>query len=305
MKKAIVTGATGFVGSWLLEELLNNNVEVTALVCDSSEKMNTKVREKIKIVPYNPNAISDVVDRVGRNFDVFYNLGWAGVSPEKKNAMDIQMGNIRSSLDSLVFANKIGCSKFVGVGTVAEYVYCEGSISPSQPPSPADFYGATKVAVHFMAEALAQQLRQPFIWTILGSTYGARRTDDNLISYTIKSLLKKEKPTFTKLEQMWDFTHVSDVTKALYLIGEKGLAGKTYGIGSGAYRPLYEYVSEIHELIDKSLPLGIGERPYPNGRVSSSCVDSVELCEDTGFVPMMTFENGIIQTISYFKELLP
>jgi len=304
MNKAIVTGATGFIGSWLLEELLHNGVHVTVLLCDSLENINENIRDRINIVQYSPNNIFDIKEKVGYDFDVFYNIGWGGVSPEKKNDLDLQLSNIKSSLDAVLFANQIRCSKFVGIGTVAEYVYCNGAISSAEPPSPSDLYGAAKVAAHFMSEAYAEQLGQPFIWTILCSTYGERRNDDNLISYTIKTLLAGEKPTFTKLEQMWDFMHVSDVVNALYLIGEKGIEGKTYGIGSGIYRPLREYIQEIHKLIDNSLLLGIGERQYPIKKIPSSCVDSTELVNDTGFMPRMSFEDGIIHTISYFKERL-
>jgi nucleoside-diphosphate-sugar epimerase len=302
MKRAILTGATGFIGSWLMEELLRDGVEVTALVCDSPMLIAEDIRDNIQVINYDPNRIFDLTREIESGFDVFYNIGWAGVAPEKKSDIDLQIGNIRSSLDALAFAKEIGCGKFIGIGTVAEYVYCDGAISHTQPPSPADLYGATKVAVHFMSEAYAKKLNLPLIWTILCSTYGERRNDDNLISYTIKSLLMGERPTFTKLEQMWDFLHVSDVVKALRLIGDRGVAGKTYGIGSGEWHPLRDYIETIHKTINPTLPLGIGERSYPEGRVSGSCVDNRELCVDTGFTPSVDFQSGIERTVSYFKE---
>ena len=71
-------------------------------------------------------------------------------------------------------------------------------------------------------EVLARQLEVPFIWTIVPSTYGESRRDKNIITYTIKSLVNKCKPSYGNLEQMWDFMYVKDVVRALRLILEKG-----------------------------------------------------------------------------------
>ena len=58
--------------------------------------------------------------------------------------------------------------------------------------------------------------------------------------------------------QMWDFLYVGEVARALKLIGEKGISGKTYGIGSGVYRQLKDYIMKIRDIIDPQLELGIG-----------------------------------------------
>lgn len=64
------------------------------------------------------------------------------------------------------------------------------------------------------------------IWPLITSIYGTGRDDNNLLSYVIKSFLKGEKPSTTKLEQRWDYLHVEDLMRALYLLGLKGKGGK-------------------------------------------------------------------------------
>ncbi len=305
LKNVIITGATGFIGGWLVETLVKHGVGVTALVCDDPKGIPANVRDKVTVVPYDPQDIANTAANWLAHYDAFYNLGWAGVAPEKKNQVELQLNNIKCTLDAVQFAKKLCCDKFIGIGTVAEYVYCDDLISDKQPPTPADIYGAAKVSAHFMAEAFAREIGQDFIWTIVPSTFGERRNDNNLISYTIRTLLAGEKPTFTPLEQKWDFVYISDVTKALYLIGKAGISGKVYGISSGIYKPLKEYIEEIRDLIDPSLPLGIGERPYQNNMVSSSCVDGSELIADVDFTLEVSFKEGILKTIQYFKEQQP
>ncbi len=303
MKRVIVTGGTGFIGSWLIQELLENQIEVTAVVRDRS-----RLPEEI-LCHHNCTIVEKPVERLtGEEFDpngayeAFFHLGWAGVSSEYKNEVELQLNNINMSLHALDICSRIRCGKFLAAGTVAEYVFCEDIMDVNAKQSPNDMYGAAKVSAHYFLEVRARQLGQPFIWLVIPSTFGERRDDNNIITYTIRTLLKGEKPRYGHLEQMWDFLYVAEVVRAIRLIGELGRAGRIYGIGSGKYMPLRVYIEKIRDLIDPALDLGIGELPAMSERTFSSCVNINELTEDTGFYPRIGFEEGIIKTIAYLKE---
>ena len=304
MKSAIITGATGFIGGWLVRELLDKSVDVTVLVSGSGRRLPMDIINKVKVIKYNPNNIELVEQYIDQDYDVFYNLGWGGVAPEQKNGIELQLKNVITSVGAVNLSKKIGCKLFIGIGTVAEYAYSDKLISGYQEPAPADIYGAAKVSAHYMCQVFAQEIGQKFIWSILSSTFGEGRIDNNIITYTIRTLLNRQKPSFTRLEQMWDYLYVRDTAKALYLIGEKGIAGKTYGVGSGEHRLLHEYINIVRNCIDSDLPLGIGEISYKNNIIPSSCVDNHELVKDTGFKPQFSFEEGIKKTIQYFKEFV-
>lgn len=300
MSNVIITGGTGFIGGWLTEELLKNNVSVTLLVRDPN-KVVPSLKNNVTIIPYNFNNIMQL-SIPKKEYTTFYHLAWEGVAPEKKDDIALQLENIDISIKTMQFAKMIGCKKFIAAGTVAEYVFCEDILDVNEKQTPNDMYGAVKVAIHYMLDVLSKQIELPFIWVVLPSTFGERRTDNNIITYTIKSLLNRERPIYGNLEQMWDFLYVSDVARALRLIGEKGIAGKTYGIGSGIYKHLYDYIIKIRDIIDPSLPLGIGEVVSYNTKTFSSCVNTYDLIKDTGFSPEVDFETGIRKTILYFKD---
>jgi nucleoside-diphosphate-sugar epimerase len=120
--------------------------------------------------------------------------------------------------------------------------------------------------------------------------------------YCIQTLLKGEKPSLTKAEQMWDYIYSADCARALYLIAEKGRHGAIYPVGSGQERPLREYFECIRDGIDPSLPLGIGEKQYSDGQVMRLCADISELTKDTGFAPEYSFEEGIKKTIDWIRN---
>lgn len=300
MSDVIITGGTGFIGGWLAEEVLKNNISVTLLVRNPN-KVLPSLKNNVTIIPYDSNNIMQL-SIPQKEYTTFYHLAWEGVAPEKKDDIALQLENIDISIKAMQFAKKIGCKKFIGAGTVAEYVFCEDILDVNEKQTPNDMYGAVKVAIHYMLDVLSKKIELPFIWVVLPSTFGERRTDNNIITYTIKSLLNKERPVYGKLEQMWDFLYVSDVARALRLIGEKGIVGKTYGIGSGIYKHLYDYITKIRDIIDPSLPLGIGEDISYNTKTFSSCVNTYDLIKDTSFSPEVDFETGIRKTILYFKE---
>ena len=104
------------------------------------------------------------------------------------------------------------------------------------------------------------------------------------------------------MEQKWDYVYIDDVIDALLAIGRKGKNGKVYAIGHGDNWPLSNYIRIIHELIDPSLPLGIGDIPYDCKKLPSSCVDLSEITIDTGFIPRVPFEVGIKKVINKLKE---
>lgn len=302
MKKAVLTGASGFIGSWLAEELLGNGVELVLVVRDRARLPEHLLRNPMcKLIEKDIRFLAGS-DFEARGYDAFFHLAWSGVSPADKDNIGIQIGNIENSLNCLEVSAEIGCRRFLASGTVAEYALCDDVMNLGALQSPNDMYGATKVAVHHYLNVRARQLGQPFNWAVIPSTFGERRTDNNVITYTIRTLLEGEKPKYGNLQQMWDFLYVGEVARAIRLIAEKGMPGKVYGIGSGEYRPLREYITRIRDLINPELELGIGEAPGLSKQTFSSCVNIYDLRKDTGFVPAVSFDEGILRTIEFWKK---
>lgn len=300
MKRVIINGASGFIGSWLVKEMLNNGVQVT-VIARHKEKIDSLYGDHVEIYE---SKYQDFVklDIPMKEYDAFYQLAWEGVSTEYKDNYDIQMKNIDMSVAAITLAKRLNCKKFIASGTVAEYVFCENIMDFNQKQSPNDLYGAIKTSVHYILEVLARRMDINFIWAVLPSTFGEGRKDSNIISYTITELLKNRKPSYGNLQQLWDFLYVTEVVRALRLVGEMGKTGKIYGIGSGQYLRLKDYICKIRDIINPDLELGIGERPQMSQKTISSCVGIYDLVKDTNFKVEISFEEGIIRTIDYYRE---
>ena len=90
--------------------------------------------------------------------------------------------------------------------------------------------------------------------------------------------------------------------RAFLLVGEKGKNEAVYAVGHGDNWELNNYIEIIHNMIDASLPLGLGEIPYDSEVLPSSCIDLTDIQNDTGFEPAVDFKTGISIVIEKLKR---
>ena len=303
MKNVIITGADGFIGSNFIQELVKKKVEVWAVIYPQSK---TKCRimglEGVHCIETDINHLAERIEEFPKNADAFYHFAWQGVNAEDRNNLTMQMQNIALCLKCIEFAAMVGAQKFILPGSTSEYLYYGKPINEYAIPSPQNAYGSVKVALRYLAEQYARQQNVNFIYVVITGIYAADRKDNNVIFYTIDKLLRGEKPSLTKLEQLWDYVNIQDVVEALVLIGEKGKRGAFYAIGRGDNQPLYKYIEIIHEYINTELPMGIGDVPYASDLLPSSCIDLTRIYEDTGFVPRVDFKEGIKAVINSMEK---
>ena len=196
----------------------------------------------------------------------------------------------------------LGCKKFIGAGSQAEYGRYEGKLNADVPAFPENGYGIAKLCAGQMSRIRCRQLGIQHIWTRVLSVYGPYDGENTMVISMIRRMLQGERPICTKGEQIWDYIYSRDAAKAFYLLGESGQDGKVYCIGSGQGIPLKEYISTIRKQIDESLEIGFGEVPYSDKQVMYLCADIRELQKDTGFGPEYSFEEGIRETIEWCRK---
>ena len=303
MKHVVITGATSMLGLALINECIKENTKVLAIVRRESKKRDLLPNSAlIKVIEKDLNELHDCKDIPKGNYDVFYHFAWEATENKRRYDVEAQHSNIVFALDALKLAKQMGCHRFIGAGSQAEYGRVDGTITPDYRVAPDSAYGISKYTAGRLCLMLAEQLEIECIWTRIFSTYGICDMPSTMIMYCIDSLLKGEKPQLTKCEQQWDYLNSRDAARAFYLIGEKGKAGSLYNIGSGNARPLIEYVELLRNEIDPSLPLGIGEKEYVPQQVMYLCPDISNLQNDTGFKAEISFKEGIKEVIAWYQK---
>lgn len=303
MKRAIITGVTGPLGIALAKYLAEIGISMTAVVRPGSKRnADFPKSDRIHVVECDFAALSSLAGRLSQEYDVFFHLGWNTASREITNDPYAQTLSILHTLEAVQLAHKLGCKVFVGAGSQAEYGCVEGLLAVDTPANPETSYGIAKYAAGKLSRQLCETFGIRHCWCRILSIYGPFDRETTGIMYCIHSLLKGQKPSLTKAEQMWDYIYSADCAKALYMIAENGRHGVAYPVGSGQARLLREYFECIRDYINPSLPLGIGDKQYQDGQIMHLCADITVLTKDTGFMPEYSFEAGIKETIEYTKK---
>lgn len=303
MKKVLIIGANGFLGSKLTQYLVDKKVSVLAFVPSGFDYSNISSLLGVTCVEFsfgNLNALDHIEEL--NNVEMAYNMAWIGVNAKDRNDEVLQLSNVGCNVEVVGFLKRNGIHRLIIPGSAAQFACSGRVIDGTGSPAPSDMYSAAKVATYYYISTLCMINSIELIWPLVTSIYGTGRDDNNLISYVIKTLLKGEKPQTTKLEQKWDYLHVSDLIRAFYLLGERGKGGKLYPVGSGESRTLREYVEIIRDLINPSLSIGVGELPYKNCQIDNQVLDTTLLKEETGFEAKYSFKEGIQEVIDFFKN---
>lgn len=290
------------IGTALIEECVKNNIEVYAVVRRSSGKQNRLPNNSlVHLIDSSLETLEQLPELIPEKCDTFYHIAWGNTGENRNRSTELQSRNIYYTLSAVRTAHALGCRRFIGAGSQAEYGPMDVErISPDSPTNPTTPYGASKLASGHLAGMLCKELGMDFIWPRIFSVYGIYEKETTMIASGLRKMLKGEPTEFTPALQRWDYLYSKDAGRAYYLIGEKGRNGSVYCIGSGRARPLREYILKMAEITGADAP-GIGARPYPSGAVMNLCADTDNLYADTGFVPKYTFEEGIRETVAWLK----
>ena len=293
IKRAVITGATGAIGNALIKELIKHNIEVLVICREGSERNKTIPAHPLVECLCCDISKLDTIEKRDKEYDVFYHLAWMGTTGEARNDMYLQNLNVRYALDALHLAKRLGCKKFIGAGSQAEYGRFEGVLTSKTPTNPETGYGIAKLCAGLMTLKEAEKAEIEHIWIRVLSVYGPFDTPNSMVASTVNKLRQNISPEFTKCEQMWDYLHSYDAARAFYLAAEKGISGKCYVLGSGKAMPLKNYIEIIGDTVKHDCEIKIGAIAYSDKQVMHLEADISELTTDTGFVPVISFEDGI------------
>lgn len=299
MKKVIITGANGFIGSSLIKKMVANNVEVVAVDITFAGDRLPATDLITKIEPGVDAALADKIP--AGEYDAFYHLAWRGVNGAEKADPTVQLANIQMAVDCANICKKLSVKKYLCAVTVAENATF--SLSNLQQTSGGMMYGVAKHACRLIVEDYCKNIGQNFVWMQFSNIYGVGNKTGNLVSYTLGELMAGKEATFSPALQPYDFIYVEDLIEAVYRLGANETKKAFYYIGSGSPRILKNYLLRIGELVGYADKVGIGIRPDDGIKYSMDMFCNKDLVEAVGEYVSTDFDNGINKTIAWLKSL--
>jgi len=292
MQKIVITGATGMIGSAIARCALERGMDVLCVVRKNTGRLgNLSKSDRVKIVYADISEYAGL--DVSGGYDALYHLAWDKTFGASRDDADTQVANIRYTLDAVRLAKRLGCEKFIGAGSQAEYGIASGPLRSDTPVNPQSGYGIAKYAAGKLSRMLCSQLGLRFNWARILSTYGPLDGEHTVIMYAINELRAGRSPELTECGQIWDYLYCDDAAKAFLAVGDKGADGKTYPLGSGRPRRLSEYLETLRDIVNPSGTLQFGKKEYYPHQPMHLCADISELTNDTGWRPEVSFEDGV------------
>ena len=303
MKKVIVTGANGFVGSALVKELLKHNVEILALDMPGCNA-NIPADDRVKFLGLTLDNIGQLKDLVSDNgFDCFYHFAWAGSAGVARADTKLQLQNAQWTIDCLRTAKAIGCQRFVAAGSIMEYETIAAAYTQGNKPGLGYIYGSGKLVAHTMAMSVAADIGIDLVWAEITNAYGAGEVSPRMVNTTIRKVINGEAPQFTAGTQNYDFVYIDDVARAFYLIGKNGKPFNEYLIGSSNAKPLKEFLLEMKAAIAPDLDFIFGDISFTGINLPLEKYDCSKTETDTGFKAEISFGEGCKKTMEWLKKV--
>lgn len=301
MKKAIVTGAGGFIGRAFTNYLLEKGYEVFAVTRDPSKLENELRKPHLRTIEADLASYDRLSEKIS-SADIFYHFAWDGVWGEKAEDYALQIDNIKAACTTLVQAAKMSCDKFVLAGSVSELEIREHLDRNVCYPRAANLYAAAKLTAEMMCKTLAAQNGIKLNVGLFANTFGPGDRSRRSTNIILQKILNGEVPTLVKGEGLNDWLYIKDAVRLTEAMGERGKNMKTYYIGHVKLWPLRKTIERARDVIAPDLKLEFGT--IPDAFLTDySYISTDALYIDTGCKADYNFEQAICETAEWLKEL--
>ena len=300
MKSAIVTGANGFLGKYLVAELLRQDYFVYALIHDKN-RCNLIDNINLKIIECNMDNYKNISDLIKAPIDIIFHLAWEGVEGENRANYDLQLKNVKCSCDLLNSAVKMNVKRFINFGSIIEFEYENTFKEHNYTIVTSYIYSIAKITARNMMINIANNNGIEFIPLILANVYGPYDPSNRFIKNIMTKLIKKEQINLSSCEQFYDFIYITDATKAIIEVAKIGRKNEFYYIGNKKQKKLKEYVEKIKNLINDSAILNYGVIKN-NCQMDYTKINTTLLTDEIKYFPEVDFDTGIKITYEWLKN---
>ena len=299
--KVFLTGATGFIGAYVLRELLSQGHELTCLKRPTSNLSSLgTAAEQV----HWANTDEDW-QTIFRDFhpEAVINLAWDGVSSADRIIWQKQVPNINFQQELLNLSAECAVRKFIGIGSQSEYGDFEGVIDENFPVNPKTAYAASKLACQDLLKCFCEINHIEWYWFREFPLFGPGESDRWLIPSLIKAMCTKDSMDLTPGEQLLPYLYVGECAKAIVSPLQTGDKSGIYNVCADNPRPLKELVTMIKDKVNPAFKLNFGALPYRFGQSMFMGSHTDKLARNLYTLDTTSFETHLQETINHYVNL--
>jgi NAD dependent epimerase/dehydratase len=315
-RTVLVTGAGGFIGSHVVEQLVEGGSAVRAFVRYNSrndrgrlEELSKAVMAEVEVYPgdlANPEAVGGAI----AGCDAIVHLGALIPIPYSyRHPREFVTANVEGTLNVLEAARRMDIGRVVHVSSSEVYGTAqEIPISESHPLHPQSPYAASKVAADQLALSYGRSFSLPVVVVRPFNTFGPRQSARAVIPTIITQALAGGQIELGAVNTTRDFVFVGDTASGLIRCATaEGVEGEELNLGTGEERSIAQVVADVGAILGRELVVvEAQERFRPAGsEVERLVADSSKARECVGWTPGTSFAQGLEQTIAWLETALP
>lgn len=307
---SLVTGGAGFIGSHLVESLVNDGRPVRIF-----DDFSTGLRENLSHLKPMPDIVkadladTDALMTAMKGVNVVYHLGaLASVARSVENPLVTHQACATGSINVLDAARKSGTRRVVYAASSSAYGGLSNPDGQSEdaPLNPLSPYAAAKLAGELYMQAFAATFGIETVALRFFNIFGPRQRADSpysgVIALFIAAMTKNERPTVHGDGlQSRDFTYVGNAVQALRKAAEApSVSGRVYNIGTGSSFTVLDLVNALNELLNQRIEPLFG--PTRVGDVKFSCADIQRARKELRYDPNVSFRAGLRKTLDWYQQ---
>lgn len=309
MKKYVVTGGAGFIGSALVRALLERGSAAVSVVDNLNSGKEANLKAVLSSIEFHHADIRDANAMTGllKGADTVFHLA---AIPSVKRSIDDPVPshdvNINGTFTVLRAAHECGVRRVVYASSSS--VYGDTPVLPkveSMLPRPKSPYAAQKLMGEYYCSVFASCFGLETVALRFFNVFGPRQDPfsqySGVLSVFVKAVVEDSPPTIHgDGEQSRDFTYVEDVAALVIRAAlAEGASGKAYNGGNGGRYSLNEVWKVMQEIAGTSLPARYG--PSRAGDVRDSQADTTAV-RDLGHSPRFSLEQGLRETLQWYRS---
>ncbi|MBI5223053.1 NAD-dependent epimerase/dehydratase family protein [Candidatus Micrarchaeota archaeon] len=316
MSTFLVTGGAGFIGSSIVDLLLEKNQKV--VVFDNSAvniKKNLYLTNRSNLRIISPSEASilnhsdlSVVFSLESIDYVFHEAAQVSVTDSIKNPQKTMEINVEGTKNVLAAAKDHNVKKVILASSAAVYGNSSGVLSESSPALPISPYGQSKLELERLAKSVSTSSFSTVCLRYF-NVYGPRQNPNSPYSGVISKFANRAldglRPTiFGDGQQTRDFIFVRDVARANWLAANNSTGPfSVFNVASGRSTSLLELIDTLSRLTETRISPAF--EPVRAGDIKHSTADVSSIKKNLGFVPEVTLEMGLKETLNWIKQLSP
>lgn len=311
-RKAIVTGGAGFIGSHIVDELLDRKIEtfvIDNLSTGSLENLKQHDGNKLlHVVIGDAKNIGNLMSGISDIDVVFHEAAIASITRSISEPMVVHDVNVNMSLEIMNFcvANKV--RRLVFASSAAVYGVIKGKASEESVCRPYSPYGATKLAVEDYLSAYYHTYGLETVALRYFNVFGPRQKLNDysgVITIFINQLMNKQTPTiFGDGLQTRDFINVKDIVQANMLcMDSKNAAGEMFNVATGNPTSILELLLTIKSATGTENISHKFDPPRP-GDVKFGLANTEKIMKAIGFAPKITVSDGLTDVVKHIQSKL-